>query len=437
MKSYSKKQLTEIPMKRLLKFLRHYRLFSLAALALIAGLVLQFTSQKEAIHWVLGTVAIIEVIPLLWDMLKDLRSGSYGIDILAATAIVASVLLKQDWAAIVVVLMLTGGESLEDYAEQRAHSELRALLERAPQLAHVLRSHKTLDVKVAEVKANDTIVIRPGELVPVDAVITDGIGSFDESSLTGESSPVSKQVGDQILSGSINTDGAITAKALATAEDSQYEQIIKLVRSASESQAPFVRLADRYSVPFTLMAFAIAGAVWVVSGHPIRFLEVIVVATPCPLLLAAPIALISGMSRASKHGIIVKTGSALERLAEAQTIAFDKTGTLTYGELDVDEVTAFHDYKEADVLGLAAGLEQSSNHVVAQAIVRAAASQKLKLTKPKHVKEIAGLGLQASNKGKELLVGRLSLLNEHDITLPPRFKALKNQLQPMSPMVAN
>jgi cation transport ATPase len=333
-----KYRLVERIMKSLIRFLRHYKLLSLAVITFIAGLVLLATGQKTYIDWLLGTIAIIEVFPLLWDMITDLRSGSYGIDILAATAIIASVLLRQDWAAIVVVLMLTGGESLEDFAEHRAHSELNALLERAPQKAHVIRNRKTLDVKVNEVKVGETIVIRPGELVPVDAVITDGIGSFDESSLTGESHPVEKNLKDQILSGSINIDGAITAKAQSSAEDSQYEQIIRLVRSASKSQAPFVRLADRYSVPFTLLAYSIAGAVWVVSGHPIRFLEVIIVATPCPLLLAAPIALVSGMSRASKHGIIVKTGSALERLAEARTVAFDKTGTLTRGELEVAEI---------------------------------------------------------------------------------------------------
>jgi heavy metal translocating P-type ATPase len=410
-------------MKSLLRFLRHYNLFSLAALALIAALILQFTGQKDLIHWVLGTVAIFETIPLLWSMVKDIRSGSYGIDILAATAIVASVLLKQDWAAIVVVLMLTGGESLEDYADHRAKRELSALLDRAPQKAHVIRNRKTLEVKVSEVKVGETIVIKPGELVPVDAIITEGMGSFDESSLTGESLPTEKGVKDQILSGSINVDGAITAKAQSTAEDSQYEQIIRLVRTASESKSPFVRLADRYSIPFTLMAYSIAGAVWVISGQPIRFLEVIVVATPCPLLLAAPIALISGMSRASKHGIIVKTGAALERLAEARTVAFDKTGTLTHGILEVAEVITFNDYSDSELLGLAAGLEQSSNHVVGHAIVRAAQSKKIKLTKAKQLQELAGRGLRANVKGTQVLVGRLSLLQEYDVELPPHFKA--------------
>jgi heavy metal translocating P-type ATPase len=225
-----------------------------------------------------------------------------------------------------------------------------------------------------------------------------------------------------LLSGSINLDGAVTAKVTATAEDSQYQQIIKLVRAASESQAPFVRLADRYSIPFTIAAYAVAGAVWVVTGQAIRFLEIIIVATPCPLLLAAPIALISGMSRASRYGIIVKTGSALERLAEAETIAFDKTGTLTKGELRVANVVAYGSFKSPQILTLAASLEQSSNHVLAQAIVNGAVSQKLKLIKAKHVQEITGRGVKAHLQGQDVVVGRLSLLEEQGVTMPKNFK---------------
>jgi heavy metal translocating P-type ATPase len=409
-------------MNRAWRFLREYKLFSLAALALIAGLILQFTHHERIEHWVIGVVALLEVLPLAWGMIEDVRSGKYGIDILAATAIVTSVLLHQYWAALVVVLMLTGGESLEDYAEHRARTELDALLKRAPQKAHVIRKGKTVDVRVSELHAGDKIVIKPGELVPVDAIILEGMASFDESSLTGESLPQSRGANEQILSGSINMDGAITAKATASAADSQYQQIIKLVKSAASSESPFVRLADRYSVPFTVASFAVAGAVWVVSGQAIRFLEVIVVATPCPLLLAAPIALISGMARASKYGVIVKTGSALERLAEAETIAFDKTGTLTRGELVVDKVEVFNTFKRDEVLALAAGLEQSSNHVVAHAIVAAAVASKLKLTKAKHVQELSGRGLKANLKGQEVLVGRFSLLEEHGVSVPAKFK---------------
>lgn len=407
---------------RIVRFVRHYKLFSLAVITIVAGLVLQFTGHQTASHWVIGVVSIVEVLPLGWNMWQDLRSGRYGIDILAATAIVASVILGQYWAAIVVVVMLTGGEALEDYAHHRAQAELDALLEHAPQKAKVIRKGKTQEVPVSELRTGDKIAIHAGDVVPVDAVIIEGAASFNEASLTGESLPQPKQQDDSLLSGSINLDGSVMAKVTATAENSQYQQIIKLVRSAAASQAPFVRLADRYAIPFTLLAYALAIGVWVYSGQAIRFLEVIVVATPCPLLLAAPIALISGMARASRYGIIVKTGSALERLAEAKSIAFDKTGTLTRGELVVEQVTAYGAFTKDEVLTLAASLEQSSNHIVAQAIISKAKEQELKLSKAKRVREASGLGLMSTLKGKEILVGRLQLLEDNDVVLPANFK---------------
>lgn len=410
-------------MKSLLRFLREYRLFSLAIAAVIIGLVLQFSGRHTAAQWLLSTVSLIATLPLIWDMWQDVRSGRYGIDILAITAIVAAVALGEYWAAIVVVVMLTGGESLEDYAHSRAKSELNALLKHAPQTARVVRKGKSLTVPVSQLHVGDKLLINAGDSVPVDSIVLEGSASFDESSLTGESLPQSKDKNDQLLSGSINLDGAITAKAIATAEDSQYQQIIKLVRSAANSQAPFVRLAERYSLPFTFMAYAVAGAVWVVSGEPIRFLEVIIVATPCPLLLAAPIALISGMARASRYGIIVKTGSALEQMAEAKTIAFDKTGTLTKGKLVVNDVLSYVGFSQEDVLGLAASLEQGSNHVVAEAIINAATEKIKKLTKVKHIKEIPGQGLKANLKGQAIVVGRYKLIDELDIKLPSNFKA--------------
>lgn len=409
-------------MQRVARFLGQYKLFSVALASLLVDIGLEIMGQKTAAHWLLAVVAIMEVFPLLSGMWQDFRSGKYGIDILAATAIVVSVVLGEYWAGMVVVLMLTGGEALEDFAEHRAKSELDALLKHAPQKAHVIRKGKTLDVRVGELRVGDKIIIKAGELVPVDAVIIEGTASFDESSLTGESLPQAKGLKDQLLSGSINIDGAVTAKALATAEDSQYQQIVKLVRGAAASQAPFVRLADRYSIPFTIVAFAISIAVWVFTGDSKRFLEVIIVATPCPLLLAAPIALMSGMARASRYGIIVKTGSALERLAEAKTIAFDKTGTLTSGILTLDTVTAFGSLTKDEVLALTASLEQNSNHILAQAIVQAAISRKLKFSKAKHVKEIAGRGVEAQLKSQAVVAGRFSLLEDHDVKIPSSFK---------------
>ncbi len=403
--------------KKFLRLIKEYKLLALAFLALFAGAVLYFSGLKTASYWVMGTVAVIESLPMIKSMWEDLRTGIYGIDLLALTAIIASVLLRQDFAAIIVVVMLTGGETLEDYAEKRAHSELDALLKNSPQKAHVIKGRKTMDVTVDTINIGDKIIIKPGEIVPVDAVIIEGTSSFNEASLTGESLPVEHSVGEQILSGSLNSDFLITAKAIHTARDSQYQQIIKLVESAAASQAPFVRLADRYSIPFTIAAYIIAIGVWVFSHQAIRFLEVIIVATPCPLILAAPIALMSGMSRSSKYGIIVKTGSALEKLAEAETFVFDKTGTLTTGNLALESITAFNPHTEAEVLALAASLEQNSTHVIAQAIVNSAATKQMKLMKVKNIKESPGLGLIANFKGDRLLLGRSDFIAQHNVDM--------------------
>ncbi len=409
-------------MKSIFNFFKSYKLLSFVIVSFVVSLILWLLSYHLISNWILGISVIIAVIPLLVDMFTDLRSGKYGIDILAATAMIASVALGQYWTGIIIALMLTGGEGLEDYAENRAKSELTALLQRRPTIAHLIKGKNTTDVNVKHIKVGDRISILPGEVVPVDGIIFDGISSFDESSLTGESLPVDKKNGDQILSGSINIEGSIIVKVIRTEENSQYAQIIKLVKAASLSESPFVRLADRYSIPFTAVAFLIAGSVWFVSGHAIRFLEVIVVATPCPLLLAAPIALISGMSRASKHGIIIKNGSAIERLAEVKTVAFDKTGTLTNGKPVVENLEVFNKFTKSDVLKYAASLEQNSNHILASAIVAYSTQQKIKSRSAKQVKEQAGLGLSGRLQGKHILIGRWDLMSDNNINSPKNFK---------------
>jgi len=407
-------------MKRVIQFFRRYKEFSFALVFSIAALAFDLSGLDRVAHILLIGTASVVLIPLLWGMIQDVRDGTYGIDILAATAIITALIMGEYWAAIVIVLMLTGGESLEDYAQHRAKAELDSLLTNAPQVAHVVRKKSIVDVAVSEVKAGDTLEIRPGEVVPVDATISEGTTSVDEASLTGESLPQVKQVGDAILSGTVNLDGVITVTADHTAKDSQYEQIIKLVKAAN-NDSPFVRLADRYSIPFTIVAFIIAGGAWAISGDANRFLEVLVVATPCPLILAAPIAIISGISRSARHGIIVKNGSALEKLAEVKTVAFDKTGTLTYGQPKVDTVTVYSGFKKADVLTAAATVEQSSNHVLAKAIIAKALDQKLKLGKAKHVTELAGNGVSAQLGGKKVVVGRIGLIQEYNIETPPTF----------------
>lgn len=399
-------------------FIGQYKQFSFAAMASVIAIVLQLSGQATMSHWVLGCTAIAVATPMLFAMIRDLRMGTYGVDILAITAIVTAVIMKEYWAATVIVLMLTGGEALEDYAENRAKREMTTLLDNAPRRAHVLRGQKEIDVSVKEVKLGDKIVIRPGEVVPVDAVIIDGRANFDEASLTGESLPEEKTVGAELLSGAVNLDGTVTAKALRAAADSQYEQIVKLVRSAAASKAPFVRMADRFAVPFTAISLAIAIGAWVLSGDSLRFLQVMVVATPCPLILAAPIAIISGMSRASKAGIIVKNGTALERLANARSFAFDKTGTITYGRLTVSGVKIYNNYTVEQVLATAAAMSSKSNHITAAAVTKAATENGLKLAKVKQVKETAGQGMSAVVQAKSVLVGRASFLADQGVSIP-------------------
>jgi heavy metal translocating P-type ATPase len=410
-------------MKKIWRTILQYKLFFAAVVVAAAALGLDLKGLDAASHWALITLSVVQLVPLLVEMYKDLRAGKYGVDILVVVAIASSLLLGQYWAAVVLIVMITGGQALESYAGRRAESELEALLLRAPRQAHVIRGRKEIDIKASEVRVGDKVVIRPGELVPVDAVIIEGAASFDESSLTGESMPEVKEIGARLLSGSVNLDGAVVAKASASAEDSQYQLIIRLVKAAQSSQAPFVRLADRYAIPFTLISFTIAIAAWVIGGHAIRFLEVLVVATPCPLILAAPIAIISGMSRSAKHGIIIKNGTALEKLASAKTFAFDKTGTLTLGQLRVDRVITFGKFKRTEVLGMAASLERNSNHAQAGAIVAKANAEHAKSVAIKHVRELAGKGITAMAGGKEIIVGRMSLLEEKNVTLPKTFKA--------------
>lgn len=354
-------------------------------------------AQWVASAWALGIAARSAV-----SMVRSLRSGTWGIDILAVAAIVSTVVLGDYWAALVVVLMLTGGEALEQFASSRARSELSALLARAPRVAHL----GDRDVPVGDVRPGDELEVHPGEAVPVDALILGDGATLDESSITGESLPVSREAGAEVLSGAVNGGSVIRVRATATAADSQYETIIALVRAAADSKAPFVRLADRVAIPFTLVAFAIGALAWAFSGDPVRFAEVLVVATPCPLLIATPVAFIAGMSRAASQGVIVKSGGVLEQLSRVKVVALDKTGTLTRGAPTVDRV-------EGDlprVLGFAAALESDSAHVLARAIVDEARAQGITLAGATAVCEVVAQGIRGTIDGDLIAVGKLAFV---------------------------
>jgi cation transport ATPase len=268
-------------------FFNEYKSLGFVLSAAFIGLLLDLSGYDRAAHILFGATSLSMVLPMLRDMIQTLKEGRYGVDILAATAIITSVLLGEYWSGMIIVLMLTGGEALEDYAENRAKKELTSLLDRAPQKATVIRGDKEIELPVSEVKVGDKLLIKSGEVLPVDGVIVKGSTSVDESSLTGESMPVVKTKNDNVMSGSVNTEGSFVMEASQTSENSQYEQIIQLVKSAADSEAPFVKLTDRYSIPFTIASFIIAGLMWVITKDPNRFLQILVVATPCPLRLAA------------------------------------------------------------------------------------------------------------------------------------------------------
>lgn len=346
---------------------------------------------------------------LLMEIFEDWKSGRYGVDILAVIAIVSTILINNYWAEWMILVMSTGGETLEDYATGQASKELRSLLNNTPRIANKLVNGKITEVNVNDLKIGDIVLIKPGQQVPVDGEIIKGMSSFDQSSLTGESVPVSKKPGDNLMSGSVNGDAAVEMKVTKEAKDSEYQSIVALVKSSQAQPAKFVKMADRYAVPFTIISLIIGGVAWAVSGDATRFAEVMVVASPCPLLIAAPVALVSGMSSMSAHHIIVKSGPTLEKLSRAKTFAFDKTGTLTENQLVVDQIVpADNSISKNELQGLAASVEQQSSHVIASSLVKATNKD---LIKPvTNLTETTAQGVEGDVNGKHVKVGKLKFV---------------------------
>lgn len=397
-------------MARLWCLAHRYWVVTLTLALGLLGIVLALAGAEDVVRWLFSAYALGIAGWHAVGMVRDLLRGHYGLDILAVTAIVATVAVGEYVAALIVVLMLTGGEALEDYAGRRAKRELDALLDRAPQRAHRIDGSQIIDIRADDVRAGDVLLVRPSELVPVDGTLRSEEAVLDESSLTGESLPVEKRAGDTVLSGSVNGPHAIEIVATAVAADSQYQQIVALVREAAESKAPIVRLADRYAVPFTLFSLALAGLAWWLSGDPVRFAEVLVLATPCPLLIAAPVAFIGGMSRAARNGVIVKGGWVLERLASAKTAVFDKTGTLTYGTPELVEIRPEPGFTQDELLAAVASAEQYSSHVLATALIEAAKQRGLPLTEAEWAREEATNGIRAKVGGREVVVGKFAFV---------------------------
>ncbi|MBR2763529.1 MAG: cadmium-translocating P-type ATPase [Lactococcus sp.] len=396
--------------------MKNWQKLTLTFMIAIIAIILDFGFKQPTLTRLLVTVTgAILAISMFIEMIKTLRSGRFGVDLLAIIAIASTLIVGQYWASLIIVVMLVGGESLEDYAAHRASRELHKLLENSPTFAHKKVGDSYEDTPIDDIDIDDVLLVKASEVVPIDGVVLEGDSWFDESSLTGESEPVTKAIGDEVLSGSINGETAVLIRASKKASDSQYQKIVQLVKESEATPAQFVRLADRYAVPFTIVSLLIAGAAWLISGDMTRFAEVLVVASPCPLILAAPIAFVGGMSRSSRNGLLVKNGTTIEKLSLAKTVAFDKTGTLTTGILQVKSIapeTATH--SEDDLLQIAASLEIGSNHILAKSLVKRAAEKDLALLEVTDLRESTGLGLSGVIQTKTYRIGRANFANAED-----------------------
>lgn len=357
----------------------------------------------------------IALLPLLAGTALSLRRGEIGVDHVALLAMSGALILGESLAGAVIALMMSGGEMLELFAGARARRELKALVERAPRVVHRYEDGDLTSPPLEEVIPGDRLLVKPGEIVPVDGVLLSVSAVLDESALTGESVPAERLEGDRIASGVVNAGSPFDLRAVASAEASTYAAIVRLVAAAEASRAPFVRLADRYSVWFLPFTLAVAAVGWVASGDPVRALAVLVVATPCPLILAAPVAFLAGISQAARYGIIVKGGAALEALAGTRTMMLDKTGTVTRGEPEVVEIETFGDVGEDELLRLAASLDQVSPHVLAAAIVKSARDRRLPLSFPSKVEERHGTGIEGEVEGRKIALGRLEWIAGTDV----------------------
>jgi heavy metal translocating P-type ATPase len=355
---------------------------------------------------------IVTGAPVAWRTLRGVAAGRFAADLVASFAIIGAALLQQPLAGLVVVVMQTGGEALERYAEGRASAAVRELEADAPRIAHRVRDGETEDIPVSDVAVGDELLVRPGEMIPCDAVVVSGRSHIDTSRITGEPLPVPAMPGAHLLSGTVNGDALLTIRTLAVAGESQYARIVELVRSAQASKAPLQRVADRYAVWFTPFTLAACAVTYFLSGDVVRVLAVLVVATPCPLILATPVAILGGINRAARRQIVIRTGSALEQLSAVTIAVFDKTGTLTIGRPAVRRVMPRDGLSEHDALQLAAAVELGSSHQLARTVVDAARAATLEIPVPDWVREDAGRGVLGEVGGRVVAVGSRRFIGE-------------------------
>ena len=399
--------------------------FALTVAGLLAGGLAWLAGYRDTAGHLWAITTALVLLPLLLDILASLRRGEVGVDAIALLAMVGALAFGEHLAGAVVALMLSGGEMLEIYAAGRARKELSSLVERVPRAVHRYEDGGLTEPALEEVQPGDRLLVKPGEIVPVDGVVEGLEAVLDESALTGESTPVERRPGDRVPSGGVNAGGPFDLRAVATAAGSTYAAIVRLVTEAEASRAPFVRLADRYSLVFLPLTLLMAGAAWWLADDPVRAVAVLVVATPCPLILAAPVAFISGISRAARRGVIVKGGAAIEGLARARILLLDKTGTLTRGVPAISRIEVFGGIGPDELVRLAASLDQVSPHVLAGAIVAAARDRGLTLAFPSGVEEQLGAGIEGRVDGRRVALGKASWIEQRTASDGPMAARLK------------
>ncbi|HVL75864.1 MAG TPA: heavy metal translocating P-type ATPase, partial [Noviherbaspirillum sp.] len=390
-------------MKR--RYLADLSLTLLAAIALAAGGLLYLTGMRELAAWSWMAISGLLFVVTAADIMRTLAQRQIGVDLIALLSIGGALALGEHLTAAVIALMLASGRTLEGYAERRASRDMAALLEKVPRHANRYEGGAVVQVALDAVRPADRLLVRTGETVPVDGSLLSARAEIDASALTGESMPVACAVGARVQSGSVNAGAPFDLLATHAAGDSALAAIVRLVRSAQQSRAPAVRLADRYALLFIPLTLGIAGAAWALSGDPVRALAVVVVATPCPLLLAVPVAMVCAMSRCARHGVLIKHGGALEKLAQAHTLFFDKTGTLTGGQARLVAIETEPDTDPNELLRLAASLDQMSDHAIARAVVEAARERGLALSLPESVREQPGSGIEGRVDGRRVRLG--------------------------------
>ncbi|QKC84810.1 heavy metal translocating P-type ATPase [Mesorhizobium sp. NZP2077] len=358
--------------------------------------------------WTVATLPVVAALAI--SILRDFWIGRFGVDAIALVSMSAALLLGQPLAAVVVAIMYAGGTVLEDFARGRAERSLKALTDRSPRVAHRTSTLGTETISVEDVAVGDELLVRAGELLPVDGILLDASASLDESAVSGEPLPERRSAGDVLRSGTVNAGETFSMRASALAEQSTYAAIVRMVAAAQTAKSPFIRMADRFALFLLPVTLLVSGAAWYVSGDPIRALAVLVVATPCPLILAAPVAFIGGVSRAARSGILMKGSTALEALAQVRTAIFDKTGTLTIGGAELIEIEAAPGRDANHLLQLLASLEQASHHVLADSIIRAARGRQLVLSHPRDVREHRGAGLKGRVENISIAAGSRALV---------------------------